>query len=102
MAEACKLRSGVHAMNILAQPLEKVGDRSLSTVQPHSALDGDVIVLDGISWGTYASLADDLADRRSVRLTYDRGSLQLMSPLPEHEAYSAQLSQFVRAAAMET
>jgi Uma2 family endonuclease len=59
-----------------------------------------VIVLDGISWLTYQKLADEIGYRRSVRLTYDRGRLELMSPLPEHEAYSVQLSQFVRVIAV--
>jgi Uma2 family endonuclease len=59
-----------------------------------------VIVLDGVSWATYYQLADEIGDRRSVRLTYDRGRLELMSPLPEHEAYSVQLGQFVRVLAV--
>jgi hypothetical protein len=56
---------------------------------------GNVIVLDGISWPTFEKLASEIGDRRSVRLTYDRGRLELMSLLPEHEAYSVQLAQFV-------
>jgi len=59
-----------------------------------------VIVLDGISWATYHQLAHEIGDRRSVRLTYDRGRLELRSPLPEHEAYSVQLGQFVRVLAV--
>jgi Uma2 family endonuclease len=59
---------------------------------------GTVIILDGISWATYERLSNERRD--NVRLTYDRGRLQLMSPLPKHEAYSVQLGQFVRVLAV--
>jgi hypothetical protein len=50
----------------------------------------------GSCWPTYQRLADDLGGQRNVRLTYDRRRLELRSPLPEQEAYSVQLAQFVR------
>ncbi|MFY9225482.1 MAG: Uma2 family endonuclease [Blastocatellia bacterium] len=43
------------------------------------------IVLSNISWSTYESLLNDLADKASARLTYDQGKLEIMVPLPEHE-----------------
>jgi Uma2 family endonuclease len=41
--------------------------------------------LQGIRWETFQAILDDLGDHRGVRLAYDRGRLQFMSPSPEHE-----------------
>src|SRR5262249_50643039 len=43
------------------------------------------LVLSGIDWRTYTRLLRIFADRPSIRLTYDRGELEIMSPLSEHE-----------------
>jgi Uma2 family endonuclease len=42
------------------------------------------IVLDGVSWELYEHLLKLVASR-PIRLTYDNGDLEIMSPLPEHE-----------------
>jgi Uma2 family endonuclease len=42
------------------------------------------IVLDGVSWELYEHLLKEVGDR-PIRLTYDNGELEIMSPLPEHE-----------------
>ncbi len=36
------------------------------------------VLLDGIRWSTYEALLEDLGDRH-IRLTYDRGSLEIMT-----------------------
>jgi Uma2 family endonuclease len=41
--------------------------------------------LSAIDWRTYSRLLRDLAERTRVRLTYDRGELEIMSPLLEHD-----------------
>lgn len=43
------------------------------------------IVLNNVSWQTYECLLKDLVDSSAPRLTYDRGTLEIMSPLSEHE-----------------
>jgi Uma2 family endonuclease len=88
-------------MAVVAPSAVPSGEWSAFSPAPVSGGGGNVIVLNGISWPTYQRLADEVGDRRAVRLTYDRGRLELMSPLPEHEAYSVQLGQFVRVAAVE-
>ena len=45
-------------------------------------------VLHDIDWQGYQSLLTILADQR-VRLTYDQGTLELMTPLPIHERYKS-------------
>ncbi len=48
----------------------------------------------GISWETFLALANDLNDR-DVRLAYDSGDLELMSPSPLHDRYKKLLGRFV-------
>ncbi len=45
-------------------------------------------VLHDIDWEGYQSLLKILGDR-PVRVTYDRGTLELMTPLPIHERYKS-------------
>jgi Uma2 family endonuclease len=43
-------------------------------------------VVQGINWETYEKVLEAFGDY-PIRITYDRGSLELMSPLPIHEIY---------------
>jgi Uma2 family endonuclease len=47
---------------------------------------GQRFLLDGISWEGYDKILDALSEHH-VRITYDEGRLELMSPLPPHELY---------------
>jgi Uma2 family endonuclease len=40
----------------------------------------------GVNWQTYEKMLEAIGDR-PVRVTYDRGNLELMSPTPTHEIY---------------
>ena len=42
-------------------------------------------VLNQVSWQTFINLLDDLGDNRVIRLYYDQGVLEIMTPLGEHE-----------------
>jgi Uma2 family endonuclease len=46
---------------------------------------GRCLRLSGIDWQTYTRLLRAFAERPGVRLTYDRGELEMMSPLLEHD-----------------
>jgi Uma2 family endonuclease len=46
------------------------------------------LVLNGVSWDNYEKLLEVL-DGHNVRMTYDRGDLELMSPLPPHEIFKS-------------
>jgi len=60
------------------------------------------IRLDGIRWQTYEALRDDLeAQHRHLRLTYYSGTLEIMSPSPEHELYKKTAGRFVETLAEE-
>ena len=60
----------------------------------------EIIHLSGISWQTYETLLEELSDRR-LRLTYNRGNLEIMAPSPEHELSKEVLGRFVETLAEE-
>ncbi len=60
----------------------------------------EIIHLSGISWTTYETLLEELSDRR-LRLTYNRGNLEIMSPSPEHEFSKKLIGRFVETLAEE-
>jgi Uma2 family endonuclease len=60
--------------------------------------DGGRLVLGGVSWDQYETLLELFGDRR-LRITYDRGTLELMSPSPLHEWYKEVVANLVRSLA---
>lgn len=59
------------------------------------------IVLHNVSWRTYESLLKDFESSSAPRFTYDRGTLEIMSPLPRHEGDNRNLAQVVEVLAEE-
>jgi hypothetical protein len=53
------------------------------------------IVLRGVRWKTYVQLIHVFAEYRAVRLTYDRGVLEIMSLLLQHDGDADFLGQMV-------
>ncbi len=53
------------------------------------------MLLHGIDWPTYARLARAFAGRRGLRLTYDRGTLEIMTLTYGHESLAHLLGRFV-------
>lgn len=58
------------------------------------------VQLSDISWQTYETLLEELRHRR-LRLTYNRGNLEIMVPSPEHEFYKEVMGRFVETLAEE-
>jgi len=59
------------------------------------ALEGEQrVVLRGVGWGGYEALLTMIGDGH-VRVTYDRGDAELMSPSRDHEAYSRLIGRVV-------
>ncbi|HEX7448315.1 MAG TPA: Uma2 family endonuclease, partial [Pirellulales bacterium] len=52
------------------------------------------VLLRGVSWQTYNALLDDLQSS-AVRLTYDRGMLELMSPSQDHERFKTLIGRII-------
>lgn len=53
------------------------------------------VTLNNIRWETYQYLVQDSEEQPNKRLTYDRGILEIMTPLPEHEVYKKLIDRFV-------
>jgi Uma2 family endonuclease len=52
-------------------------------------------LLQGISWNLYENLLTELGDNGKARLSYDRGNLEFMTPLPSHENYNRQIDRAI-------
>ena len=63
--------------------------------------EGGTLVVQDVSWVAYEQLLDELSDRPGVRVTYDEGKLQIMSPLPEHEEYKRFIERMIDVAGEE-
>jgi Uma2 family endonuclease len=59
------------------------------------------VVLKHISWQTYQSLIVDLEREPAIRLTYDRGTLEIRMPLAPHETYKKIIGRLIEAATEE-
>jgi len=58
---------------------------------------GSTLIIQQSSWNDYERLLEDLHDRPHLRVSYDQGKLEIMSPLPEHEEYGRFIDDLVRA-----
>ena len=58
------------------------------------------LVLDGVSWATYGRLVTEL-ERGGIRLAYDQGRLEIMSPSFLHEIRKRQLGRMIEILAEE-
>ncbi len=72
------------------EPTSNIAMASNTLLQPT-----EIIHLSGISWQTYEKLLTELSASRRLRLTYNRGTLEIMVPSPEHERYKKVLGRFV-------
>ncbi len=52
----------------------------------------DRVLLHNITWQQFESLLECLGERRSSRIAYDSGTLEIMTPLPEHEYFKQSIS----------
>ena len=57
--------------------------------------EGATLVLADVSWEDYERLLEDLTERPGVRVTYDQGKVEIMSPLPKHEKYKEFVSHLI-------
>ena len=46
---------------------------------------GQRVLLRDVTWQEFETILDDLGEHRAARIAYDRGVLEIMAPLPEHE-----------------
>lgn len=46
---------------------------------------GQHVLLRDVTWQEFETILDELGEHRAARVAYDRGILEIMTPLPEHE-----------------
>ncbi|GAB4473593.1 MAG: Uma2 family endonuclease [Elainellaceae cyanobacterium] len=64
---------------------------------PRSALFGERrVTIHHLNWQGYQQIQQALGERRSPRLTYDHGTLELTMPLEEHESFAEWIGLFIR------
>jgi Uma2 family endonuclease len=59
------------------------------------------VLLHGLSWQDYIQLGNILCDRPALRLTFDRGTLEIMVTSKEHEFYKTRLGRLIEILAEE-
>jgi Uma2 family endonuclease len=58
---------------------------------------GAVLVIHDFDWQGYEQLLEAIGDRPGLRVSYDRGRLEILSPSPKHDIYSRTPDLFVAA-----
>ncbi len=58
---------------------------------------GQRVQLRDVTWQELEAILEDLGEHRAARIAYDRGILEIMAPLPEHEFDKEIVSDLVKA-----
>jgi Uma2 family endonuclease len=58
-------------------------------------------VLRGVGWEGYEAMLAMVGDRSSIRVTYDRGDLELMSPSSEHDLFKSLIARLIETLTLE-
>jgi Uma2 family endonuclease len=62
---------------------------------------GGTLILNEVPWDEYEQLLTDLGDSAGVRVSYDQGRLEIMSPTAKHEKFAQVITLLVWIAAEE-
>ncbi|RUT08839.1 hypothetical protein DSM106972_008920 [Dulcicalothrix desertica PCC 7102] len=57
---------------------------------------GQKVTLQPVSWQRFEAILDELGEKRSSRIAYANGILEIMAPLPEHERTKVILADLVK------
>ncbi|MER3435606.1 MAG: hypothetical protein C4288_19980 [Leptolyngbya sp. ERB_1_1] len=57
---------------------------------------GERVTLDPVSWQRFEQILAELGNRRSSRIAYANGTLEIMAPLPEHERSKVFIADLVK------
>ncbi|WP_289501142.1 hypothetical protein [Gloeocapsopsis sp. IPPAS B-1203] len=59
-------------------------------------LPGQRIVLQNVDWQQFEDIIAELGEHRSSRIAYSQGTLEIMTPLPEHEVIKGLVGDIVK------
>jgi len=57
---------------------------------------GSAVTIPNVSWEEFESILQELGEKRSARVAYSKGTLEMMVPLPEHEKPKDLISDIVK------
>ena len=57
---------------------------------------GQRVLLQDVSWEEFEAILEELGDRRSARVAYYDGTLEIMTPLPEHEYFKETIGDAIK------
>lgn len=57
---------------------------------------GQTVALKNVSWSEFEAILEDLGKSRSSRVVYDKGKLEIMTPLPEYKVNKEYISDFIK------
>jgi Uma2 family endonuclease len=66
-----------------------------------TATRADRVILYNLDWEQFENILQNLGEQRGARVAYDNGTLEIMTPLPEHEFYKEVIGDFVKDIAEE-
>lgn len=58
---------------------------------------GERVWLSEVNWQEFEAILEDLGEHNASKVVYDNGTLELMTPLPEHERNKEMISDLVKA-----
>src|SRR4051794_34561807 len=73
---------------------------AVETTKPRTLDPEQRVVLRGIGWEGYETILAIVGDQ-AVRLTYDRGDLELMSPSHDHEYFKKRFARLIETLTLE-
>jgi Uma2 family endonuclease len=56
----------------------------------------DRVILYNLDWEKFENILQSLGEQRAARVAYDNGTLEIMTPLPEHEFYKEVIGDLVK------
>lgn len=78
-----------------------VKDINKNAIYSNQLLSANRMLLQGVSWQTYESLLEDFSSQSCPHLTYDEGTLEIMSPTSEHERIKHVIEMIVELLSLE-
>ncbi|MGK7872091.1 MAG: Uma2 family endonuclease [Xenococcaceae cyanobacterium] len=57
---------------------------------------GQRLLLKDVNWQEFEQILEELGENRSAKISYSKGTLEIMTPLPEHEKAKGLIGEFVR------
>ena len=57
---------------------------------------GSTVTIPDVSWEEFESILQELGEKRTTRIAYSLGTLEIIAPLPEHEIPKDLISDIVK------